>query len=540
MTLPTPTSSAVTVAARVDHLGLPLLGDERWWGGAVADGQRMPFGATAHRRNLATSAGFLLPGGDTHGCNQSAPLLVSNRGRYVWSEKPFTFTFDGGGLLMVDGSDVVVGAADGPDHGTLAGAFRAASRRHFPASGAVPASAMFAAPQYNTWIEMPYAPTQDLVLAYVRGLLDAGFPPGVVMIDDRWSPSYGTWRFEPSRFPGPEDMIRQLHAWGCPVMLWLVPFVSPDSDTFRDLRERGLLVRDADGAPAIRLWWNGYSAVLDATNPEAVSWLHGKLDTLVDVDGVDGFKFDAGDIYDYRPGDLTAAGGDPAGQCEAWARAGLRYPFNEYRACWKMGGQPLAQRLHDKPPIWGMGGLSSLIPESIAQGLIGHAFVCPDMVGGGELSVFDSAEFSLDQELFVRYAQVAALFPMMQFSLSPWRVLDPEHLAAVLAAVRLHQDLVPEILELAQHAATTGEPILRAMAYQFPGSGVRGYEHVSDQFLLGENILAAPVLEPGALTRTVVLPPGRWVDPGGAAFEGPGSILLDVDLTSVPWFRRET
>ena len=153
MTLPTPTSSAITVAAPVDHLGLPLLGDERWWGGAVADGERMPFGATAHRRNLATSAGCLLPGDDTHGCNQSAPLLISNRGRYVWSEEPFTFTFDGGGLLTVDGSDVVVGAADGPDHGTLAGAFRAASRRHFPTSGAVPESAMFAAPLYNTGIE---------------------------------------------------------------------------------------------------------------------------------------------------------------------------------------------------------------------------------------------------------------------------------------------------------------------------------------------------------------------------------------------------
>jgi hypothetical protein len=46
-----------------------------------------------------------------------------------------------------------------------------------------------------------------------------------------------------------------------------------------------------------------------------------------------------------------------------------------------MGGQPLAQRLHDKPPLWGARGLLSLVPECIAQGLIGHPFVCPDMVG---------------------------------------------------------------------------------------------------------------------------------------------------------------
>ena len=62
---------------------------------------------------------------------------------------------------------------------------------------------MFRAPQYNTWIEMPYRPTQDGVLAYAQGLLDAGLPPGVLMIDDRWSPAYGTWTFDPVSVPGP-------------------------------------------------------------------------------------------------------------------------------------------------------------------------------------------------------------------------------------------------------------------------------------------------------------------------------------------------
>ena len=140
---------------------------------------------------------------------------------------------------------------------------------------------------------------------------------------------------------------------------------------------------------AIRRWWNGYSAVLDATNPGAVAWLHTQLDALVTEHAVDGFKFDSGDLWSYRENDTTFTTTDPVGQCEAWARAGVKYPFNEYRACWKMGGQPLAQRLHDKPSTWGAGGLASLIPDSIAQGLIGHPFVCPDMIGGGELTVFE-------------------------------------------------------------------------------------------------------------------------------------------------------
>ena len=161
-------------------------------------------------------------------------------------------------------------------------------------------------------------------------------------------------------------------------MLWLVPFVSPDSATFRYLSGQGFLVREPDGAPAIRQWWNGYSAVLDATHPGAVDWLHDALGALVTEHGVDGFKFDGGDFYSYLA-DRPHRTGPPTRPASArrGPGSGLAYPFNEYRACWKMGGQPLAQRLHDKPPTWGAGGLASLIPEAIAQGLIGHPFICP-------------------------------------------------------------------------------------------------------------------------------------------------------------------
>jgi hypothetical protein len=122
--------------------------DEWWWGGAVADGQEMPFGTVAHRRNLATSAGFA--DDDNSGSNQSAPLLVSSAGPYVWSDQPFSFAFDGDGGLELDGDDIVLAR-----RGALAAAFQAAAAQHFPASNRTPAEQMFTAPQYNTWIEMP-------------------------------------------------------------------------------------------------------------------------------------------------------------------------------------------------------------------------------------------------------------------------------------------------------------------------------------------------------------------------------------------------
>jgi alpha-glucosidase (family GH31 glycosyl hydrolase) len=167
----------------------------------------------------------------------------------------------------------------------------------------------------------------------------------------------------------------------------------------------------------------------------------------------------------------------------------------------------------------------------MAQGLIGHPFNCPDMIGGGDVESFRDAT-PLDQELFVRFAQCSALFPMMQFSLAPWRVLDDLHLSAVLAAVNTRQALMPDLSRLFEHAARTGEPILRSLAYHFPG-----YEAVHDQFLLGEEILCAPILERGATTRLVVLPPGRWRDNDGSVTEGPAEIALSVRRESLPFWR---
>merc|ERR1712032_1683933 len=97
--------------------------------------------------------------------------------------------------------------------------------------------------------------------------------------------------------------------------------------------------------------------------------------------------------------------------------------------------------------------------------------------------------FTLDQELFVRMAQTSALFPMMQFSLAPWKMLDAEHLKHCIVASKLRAQLATYIFELAIHASKTGEPIIRHMEYVFPGAG---YERVMDQFMLGDDVLVAP------------------------------------------------
>jgi alpha-glucosidase len=199
---------------------------------------------------------------------------------------------------------------------------------------------------------------------------------------------------------------------------------------------------------------------------------------------------------------------------------------------WKMGGQPLVERLRDKDHSWS--DLRKLIPNMLLAGLMGYPFACPDMIGGGECKSFQAGS-TIDQELVVRSAQCHALMPMMQFSVAPWRVLDEAHLKAVLKAVKVREKHKSYILGLARQSALSGEPAMRSLEYVFPH---QGYERINDQFLLGDRILVAPVLEKGASHRAVILPPGAWRGFNGKRYAGPGRVALPVGVDELCYFER--
>lgn len=489
-----------------------------WWAGVIEDGFKMPL-----------VGGYQIDvWGDNHQ-NQVQPMLLSDRGDVIWSEAPFKIQFQEGASLRVDPPGGQIFRSK--DGNSLRDAFLNASKKHFPSSGKIPDPLLFSSPQYNTWIELMYDQNQAGILKYAQGILDHGFPAGVIMIDDNWQEDYGKWDFKMGRFSDPKAMIASLHADGFKVMLWVCPFISPDCDVYRDLAGKHLLVTDNSGEPAIVRWWNGASALLDFTNPKAVDWFRSRLNYLQSTYGVDGFKFDGGDSSFYR-GVITSQPESPNAQTELYGKIGLDYPLNEYRAMWKMGGQPLGERLSDKEHTWT--DLQKLIPDMILEGLMGYPFSCPDMIGGGEFTSFLPGN-KIDQELIVRSAQCQALMPMMQFSVAPWRVLDKAHLNSVLKAVQVREEHRDYILELAKQAALTGEPVVRSMEYAFPHEG---FERVNDQFMLGDQLLVAPVLEKGAINRQVILPGGAWKGFNGKLYQGPATFSVAVPYDELCFFER--
>ena len=92
------------------------------------------------------------------------------------------------------------------------------------------------------------------------------------------------------------------------------------------------------------------------------------------------------------------------------------------------------------------------------------------------------------------------------------------------------------ILETAKACAASGEPMLRAMAYSFPGEGA---EAVTDQFMLGEKLLVAPQTSKGAGTRAVFVPSGTWRADDGTRVAGPKTVEVATPLGRLPYFVRE-
>jgi alpha-glucosidase (family GH31 glycosyl hydrolase) len=526
------TATGRLFAQAVDSsITLPLLQDEQWWAATAQYGYRMPFNATS-------SFSFDLYGDVSN--NQSAPLLLSSKGRWVWSDDPFFFSFQKDTLYVSGHGGKMI------QHGTagnsLASAYQYSSTHFFPSSGKWPDSLLITAPQYNLWIELQYNPNQKDVLDYANKVLQNGLPAGVLMIDDNWSNYYGEFDFDKAKFPDAKEMIAELHQKGFKVMVWICPFISPDSKEFRELLAKKYLLLDNDGGnnmawkdakkPLLIHWWNGYSACLDLTNPGAKQWLMNKLHFLQKEYGLDGFKLDAGDPYFYNNKNLISYQKvSPNDQCEEWAKIGLEFPLNEYRAMWKMGGEPLVQRLADKSHTWG--DLQTLIPNAIVQQLSGYTFTCPDMIGGGNFISFLPGS-KIDQKLIVRSAQVHALMPMMQFSVAPWRILDPANLQAVKDAVKLRQQMMPMIMDVMRNSAKTGAPALRPLSYAYPN---KGYENIKDQFMMGDDIMVAPVVTESN-ERAIVLPPGDWFYQN-KKWKGGKTYQVKVAINELPVFIKK-
>ena len=495
---------------------------------------------------------LVLPVNDAHirkkwfladGNTQGTPFWYSTKGVGVWIRTPFDFKYSVNeeasgkrdGLLRIEmpnSSELRYDILLDSDLNVLLR--RIIKEIGYPAK--TPPADYFRLPIYTTWVEHKTEVSQQKVIEYANNIHNNKLPCGVIEIDDRWENHYGDTEFDSAKFPDPKAMVSTLHGLGYKVTLWVHPFVNPDSRTFRDHQDDGLLMRDHSGKLMLTRWWNGPATIWDVSNPKASAEFRRRLHDLQSQYGFDGFKFDGADVNFMGTDAVPLYNITNAQYSDVYNKeATAQFIYNETRV--GVYSQPLGivQRLIDKHSVWtNMNGLQSLIPEAILSSVRGFQYLMPDMVGGNQ---YDNDK--IDKELIIRWAQASALMPLLQFSWGPWH-FDREAIDRAREASELHIEFAPYIFELATRARTTGEPILAPLWYHAPKDS--DTYRIVDEYMVGGDVVVAPVVTKEASSRDVYLPAGHWRDYNtGESLQG-GKWLrgYSAPLNRLPLFVRDS
>jgi alpha-D-xyloside xylohydrolase len=348
------------------------------------------------------------------------------------------------------------------------------------------------------------------------------------------------------------------HSRGLAVLSYLNPLVGREyAEAYEAADDVGALQRDGSGQTYLfRAYAGGreppqtLETQYDFTTAHAVdSW--SDVAERVVAAGYDGWMEDFGE---YTP--LDAVGSDGS----TGVAAHNRYPTYYHRAAATAAaalearhGRRLARFVRsgwtgtaaatpivwggDPTTSWGFDGLSSAVIEGLSMGASGVAMWGSDT--GGFLSSLDR----LTPELLRRWIQFSAFCPVMRtkaggIEIPPYerpQIWDDDVVPSWRKWAGLHTRLNDYLVAAHQSYRTTGRPIMCALELVYPDIGP-----VSDQYLLGDHLLVAPVLQPGCERRRVLLPEGRWYDffDPCRSFVGPSVVEVAVGSDDIPVFVR--
>jgi alpha-glucosidase len=345
------------------------------------------------------------------------------------------------------------------------------------------------------------------------------------------------------------QVFRQLRARHIHPLVYLRPWLTPGSAPVR----AGLEVHTESGAPYYTTSTSGTPiALLDFTNPAAVRFWQREVAAALNL-GADGFMQDFGEqvqiemhFHDGQTG-ATMHNEYPVLAVKATRREFARYershpgadPFVFTRAGYTGSARyENANFPGDETTDWShASGLRSLTSDMLNRAVDG-AYGYGTDIGG----YFDITTAPTTRQLFLRWAEWAALTPVFRLHGSsvagthtPWS-FGAATARAYDTISRLHLRAAPLIERLWHHADATGIPVTRPLWLQFPRD--RATWDQDQEWMLGPDLLVAPVVRKGAVSRRVYFPPGCWRAPSGATHHGPGSARVPAPLTVLPYFTR--
>lgn len=408
---------------------------------------------------------------------------------------------------------------------------------HHPSSH--PSPDVLRRPIWSTWAAMKTDVNQDKVLDFAQNITSRGYSISQLEIDDSYSDHYGDLEFSTTKFPDYSEFISSLESLGVSnVTAWVHPFINPDANDFLEATANVLPgTNTVDGnSIALTRWWNGYGAVINFVNESTRSWQHARLDNFVHAYNLTSLKFDAGG-ESYLPRCIYVENmTHPTHFSQAYVQfvSDQAYaPRAEVRVGYFSQAQPVLFRMLDRTSSWGLdNGLKSVLTTMLSLGIAGYPFVLPDMVGGNGTP---------HKHLFIRWLELNAFLPALQLSFPPW-TFDQETEDITKTYIDLHEEIYDTYIRpLVNTAVNRGLPIIRPLWWIAPEDSQT--HSVDDQFLVGNTLLVAPILEDskdstGSVNRSVYLPKGSWqclaeACTNGTTFTGPAHLDFQVSLNDI-------
>ncbi len=427
-------------------------------------------------------------------------------------------------------------------------------------------------PQYalGFWQSKLRYRTQDELMAVARKYKELGIPLSVIVCDYFHWPHQGDFRFDYDYFPSPEKMVKELKEMGTELMVSVWPTVEFGSENYREMLEKGLLIRN-DRGPSNHTEFVHPAVYYDTTNPEARKFVWETAKRNYYDKGIHLFWLDEAEpeymLYDYDnhryyEGVCAEVGNvypvDYAkGFYEGLKEAGEKEIISLVRCAWA-GSAKYGALVWSGDIMPTFDALKDQVRAGLNMAIAGIPWWTTD-VGG-----FDSGDPSKDEyrELTMRWFEYATFCPVLRLHgyRMPYLPADPLAKGAGQCYsggdneiwsygdtafeifrdhIFLRERLKPYISKQMDKAHENGTPPMRPLFYDY--SSDKKCWDIDDQYMFGDDILVCPIMELGQRKRNVYFPKDEMcIDPyTEKEYEGGTLQEVDAPLERIPVFVRK-
>jgi len=382
-----------------------------------------------------------------------------------------------------------------------------------------------------------------------------GYPLDGIVFDLYWygkEEDMGRLEWDKDQWPDHRQMMRDFKEKGVNVVTISQPYVLTNGraiDNYRLLDPQGLFCK-TDGTDTTHTVtiWVGQGGMFDVSNPATRQWMRNRYKSLTE-EGVTGWWGDLGEP-EKHPLEIRHWNGLTAEQYHnyygnEWSKIIYdmfkeEYPDRRPMVMMRAGTAGL-QRYSvfpwstDVSRSWG--GMQPQVTIMLNTGLSGLGYMSHD-VGGFAVDPANKR----DGELYIRWLQLGLFSPMLRthstYQAEPYNYKEFGDLT--LRIIKERYRWLPYNYTLAYDNARNGLPLVRPLGMYEDDMNFARYDHINDQYLWGRNVMVAPVMQQGAVSRQITFPDGTWVDMNHPErrYEGHSTINYDAPIEVLPLFVR--